>query len=133
MGFAVLCWTYQALCITSRRDTLEISDCILLMFSWIYQRFPSLCPPSRDLFVFPLVSRLVLSDHHSPRMLDLINELDRVGFNDFTWTPYILSTWRDIEPDWVTEEGEIETLRASIPIVLFMFVRYHHVDRVKRQ
>ncbi|MED6140151.1 hypothetical protein PIB30_090354 [Stylosanthes scabra] len=72
-------------------------------------------------------------DHHSRRMLDLRNELDRVGFSDFIWTSYILPTWRDIEPDWVTEDGEIETWRASVPIVLFMFFRYHHVDRVKRQ
>ncbi|MED6196485.1 hypothetical protein PIB30_048017 [Stylosanthes scabra] len=65
------------------------------MFSWIYQRFPSLCPPGRDLLVFPLVCRLnglgqSSQDLHSRRMLDLRNELDRVGFDDFMWTPYML-------------------------------------------
>ncbi|MED6174004.1 hypothetical protein PIB30_064889 [Stylosanthes scabra] len=41
--------------------------------------------------------------------------------------------WRDIEPGWVNEAGEIETWLVTIPIVLFMYVRFHHVDRVKRQ
>ncbi|MED6172572.1 hypothetical protein PIB30_051332 [Stylosanthes scabra] len=36
-------------------------------------------------------------------MLDLRNELDRVGFDDFMWTPYMSPAW------------------------------FHHVDRVKRQ
>ncbi|MED6163874.1 hypothetical protein PIB30_084218 [Stylosanthes scabra] len=81
--------------------------------TWLRQRVqatprdgasPSLCPPGRDLFVFPIVSRLnglgqSSREHHSRRMLDLRNELDRVGFDDFVWTPYILPTWRDIEPD----------------------------------
>ncbi|MED6150537.1 hypothetical protein PIB30_073290 [Stylosanthes scabra] len=34
---------------------------------------------------------------------------------------------------WVNEEGEIETWQATVPIVLFMYVRFHYVDRVKRQ
>ncbi|MED6224996.1 hypothetical protein PIB30_089486 [Stylosanthes scabra] len=41
--------------------------------------------------------------------------------------------WRDIDPGWITEEGEIETWRATVPIVLFMFLRFHHVDHMKRQ
>ncbi|MED6212070.1 hypothetical protein PIB30_079715 [Stylosanthes scabra] len=72
-------------------------------------------------------------DHHSGRMLHLRSELDRLRFDDFIWTPYMLPAWRAIEPDWVSEIGEIETWKASVPIVLFMFVRYHHVDRAKRQ
>ncbi|MED6162651.1 hypothetical protein PIB30_072582 [Stylosanthes scabra] len=44
-----------------------------------------------------------------------------------------LPAWRDIESSWVTKEGEIETWRATVPIVLFMNVRFHHVDRMKRQ
>ncbi|MED6160016.1 hypothetical protein PIB30_047556 [Stylosanthes scabra] len=41
--------------------------------------------------------------------------------------------WRAIEPAWVNEMGEIQTWLATVPIVLFMYVRFHHVDRVKRQ
>ncbi|MED6110280.1 hypothetical protein PIB30_041471 [Stylosanthes scabra] len=41
--------------------------------------------------------------------------------------------WRTIEPAWVNEAGEIQTWLATVPIVLFMYVRFHHVDRVKRQ
>ncbi|MED6128191.1 hypothetical protein PIB30_095211 [Stylosanthes scabra] len=72
-------------------------------------------------------------DTQTRRMLDLRNELDRVGFNDFVWTPYMSSAWQDIELGWVNEEGEIKTWLATVPIVLFMYVRFHHVDRVKRQ
>ncbi|MED6112970.1 hypothetical protein PIB30_066649 [Stylosanthes scabra] len=108
-------------------DNLETSGCLPLVISWIYQRFPRFCPPGRDLMVFPLVSRLsglgqISRDTHTRRMLDFRNELDRVGIDD-----------RAIEPDWVNEVGEVETWLAAVPIVLFMYVRFHHVDRVKRQ
>ncbi|MED6185937.1 hypothetical protein PIB30_061944 [Stylosanthes scabra] len=67
-------------------------------------------------------------------MLDFRNELDRVGFDDvrlpdlikgslFVWTPYMSPQWRDIEPGWVNEVGDIETWLATVPIVLFMYVR----------
>ncbi|MED6125831.1 hypothetical protein PIB30_072319 [Stylosanthes scabra] len=72
-------------------------------------------------------------DTHTRRMLDFRNELDRVGFDDFMWTPYMSPKWRDIEPGWVNEAGEIETWLATVPIVLFMYVRFHHMDCVKRQ
>ncbi|MED6225472.1 hypothetical protein PIB30_094065 [Stylosanthes scabra] len=60
----------------------------------------------------PLVSRLnglgrSSRDHHSRRMLHVRSELDRIGFDDFIWTPYILSSWRAVEPDWVSEVGEL--------------------------
>ncbi|MED6209073.1 hypothetical protein PIB30_051199 [Stylosanthes scabra] len=71
-------------------------------------RFPSWCPPGRDLLIFPLVSRLnglgqSSRDHHSRRMLHLRNKLNRIEFDYFIWTPYILPAWRAIEPDWVNE------------------------------
>ncbi|MED6122360.1 hypothetical protein PIB30_039032 [Stylosanthes scabra] len=101
-------------------------------------RFPSLCQPGRDIVVFPLASRLnglphPSRDTHTQRMLELRYQLDRIGFDEFVWTPYTLPAWRDIEPDWVREEGEVETWRAVVPIFLFMFVRFHHADRLKRQ
>ncbi|MED6114256.1 hypothetical protein PIB30_078617, partial [Stylosanthes scabra] len=73
--------TNNHLCIASRRDNLEMSGCLPLVISWIYQRFPSFCPPSRDLLCFPLVSRLndlgqTSRDTYTRRMLDLRNELD---------------------------------------------------------
>ncbi|MED6150745.1 hypothetical protein PIB30_075505 [Stylosanthes scabra] len=116
-GSAVLCWTYHHLCIASRRDNLEMSGCLPLVISWIYQRFPRFCPPDRDLMVFPLVSRLsglgqISRDTHTRRMLDFRNELDRVGVDDFVWTPYMAPHWRAIEPGWVNEVGEVETWLA---------------------
>ncbi|MED6196019.1 hypothetical protein PIB30_043286 [Stylosanthes scabra] len=66
-------------------------------------------------------------------MLDFRNELDRVSVDDFVWTPYMVPHWRVIEPGWVNEVGEVETWLAAVPIVLFMYVRFHHVDHIKRQ
>ncbi|MED6201646.1 hypothetical protein PIB30_097090, partial [Stylosanthes scabra] len=51
----------------------------------------------------------------------------------FVWTPYMTPQWRAIEPAWVHEAAEIQTWLATVPIVLFMYVRFHHVDRVKGQ
>ncbi|MED6173209.1 hypothetical protein PIB30_057097 [Stylosanthes scabra] len=72
-------------------------------------------------------------DTHARRMLDFRNELDRVGVDDFVWTPYMAPQWRVMEPGWVNEVGGIETWLSTVPIVLFMYVRFHHVDLVKRQ
>ncbi|MED6139058.1 hypothetical protein PIB30_080291 [Stylosanthes scabra] len=66
-------------------------------------------------------------------MLEFQNELDQVGVDDFVWTPYMAPPRRVMEPGWVNEVGEIKTWLATVPIVLFMYVRFHHVDRVKRQ
>ncbi|MED6158954.1 hypothetical protein PIB30_037763 [Stylosanthes scabra] len=66
-------------------------------------------------------------------MLELRHQLDRIAFDEFVWTPYALPAWRDIEPDWVHEDGETETWRAVVPLLLFMYARFHHVDQVKRQ
>ncbi|MED6213233.1 hypothetical protein PIB30_091196 [Stylosanthes scabra] len=46
-------------------------------------------------------------DTHARWQLELRNELDRVGVDDFVWTPYTAPQWRSIEPAWVNEAGEI--------------------------
>ncbi|MED6210002.1 hypothetical protein PIB30_059976 [Stylosanthes scabra] len=73
---------------------MEMSGCLPLVLSWIYQRFPRFCPPGRSVMVFPLVSRLnglalTTRDTHARRQLEFRNELDRVGVDDFVWTPYM--------------------------------------------
>ncbi|MED6110279.1 hypothetical protein PIB30_041470 [Stylosanthes scabra] len=70
-----------------RRDNMEMNDFLPLVLSWIYQRFPRFCPPSRSVMVFPLVSRLnglaqTSRDTHARRQLEFQNELDRVGVDD---------------------------------------------------
>ncbi|MED6158371.1 hypothetical protein PIB30_032232 [Stylosanthes scabra] len=74
----------------------------------------------------------ISQDTHARRQLEFQNELDQVGVDDFVRTPYMAPQWRAIEPDWVNEVGEIQTWLATVPIVLFMYIRFHHVDRVKR-
>ncbi|MED6159390.1 hypothetical protein PIB30_041958 [Stylosanthes scabra] len=66
-------------------------------------------------------------------VVEFRNELDWVGVDDFVLTPYMAPQWGAIEPAWVNEADEIQTWLATVPIVLFMYVRFHHVDRVKRQ
>ncbi|MED6114890.1 hypothetical protein PIB30_084936 [Stylosanthes scabra] len=93
----------------------------------------------RNVLVFPLIARLnglgkSSRNHHSRRILQVRNELDRLGLDDVIYMDSLhLTRFARLWPDWVTEDGETETWRATVPIVLFMFVNYHHVDRVKRQ
>ncbi|MED6138098.1 hypothetical protein PIB30_071108 [Stylosanthes scabra] len=61
-------------------------------------------------------------DTHAQRMLDFRNELDRVGVDDFVWTPYMAPHWRIIEPGWVNEVGEVETWLATVPIKVVKLV-----------
>ncbi|MED6206862.1 hypothetical protein PIB30_030633 [Stylosanthes scabra] len=123
---------------------MEMSGCLPLVLSWIYQRFPRFCPPGRNVMGFSLVSRLnglalTTRDTHGRRQLEFRNELDRVGVDDvripklFVWTPYMTPQWRAIEPAWVHEAAEIQTWLATVPIVPFMYVRFRHIDRVKGQ
>ncbi|MED6201012.1 hypothetical protein PIB30_090827 [Stylosanthes scabra] len=72
-------------------------------------------------------------DHHVGKILRLRYKIDTLHFDDFIWTPYTLPVWGGLYPAWVSEEGEVETWRASVSIVCFMFVQYHPADRVKRQ
>ncbi|MED6148138.1 hypothetical protein PIB30_050329 [Stylosanthes scabra] len=60
-GSAVLCWIYHHLCIASRRDNLEMSGCLSLVISWIYQR-PSTLPP----YVSVEWPKLDISGHSRP-------------------------------------------------------------------
>ncbi|MED6141135.1 hypothetical protein PIB30_100332, partial [Stylosanthes scabra] len=76
---------------------------------------------------------LTTRDTHARRQLEFRNELNRISVNDFVWTPYIAPQWCAIDPAWVNEAGEIQTWLATVPIILFMYVRFHHADRVKRQ
>ncbi|MED6157615.1 hypothetical protein PIB30_024930 [Stylosanthes scabra] len=51
----------------------------------------------------------------------------------FAWTPYDALAWDALRPAWMLTEEEQRTWLAVVPIVCFMYVRMHHVDRVKRQ
>ncbi|MED6187066.1 hypothetical protein PIB30_072885 [Stylosanthes scabra] len=107
------------------RGTTDIAGCVPLIMSWIYQRFPTFCPEARDVIAFPLVSRHMLTgyrqmnrDSHERRM--------------FAFTPYDDQAWDALRPAWMLTVEEQLTWRAAVPIVCFMFVQMHHVDRVKR-
>ncbi|MED6200018.1 hypothetical protein PIB30_081244 [Stylosanthes scabra] len=86
----------------------------------------------KDMFSLSLLSQ-TSRDHHVGRISRLRYEIDTLRFDDFIWTPYILSVWGGICPAWISDEGELQTWRASVSIVCFMFVQYHPANRVKRQ
>ncbi|KAL4306951.1 hypothetical protein AHAS_Ahas16G0229600 [Arachis hypogaea] len=56
-GFELLSHTYHSLYDIAWCDVMDIIRCILLMFSWIYHRFPSFCPVGYDALKFLLASR----------------------------------------------------------------------------
>ncbi|MED6161241.1 hypothetical protein PIB30_058872 [Stylosanthes scabra] len=95
--------------VSLRRDNLEMGGCL------------PLCKLNR--------LGQISWDTHARRTLEFRNELDRVGVDDFVWTPYMTPQWRVMEPGWVNEVGEIETWLATVPIVLFMS-RDHQIQIV---
>ncbi|MED6109543.1 hypothetical protein PIB30_034768 [Stylosanthes scabra] len=72
-------------------------------------------------------------DNHERRMVQISAELDWLGVHEFACTPYNAPAWDALRPAWMLTEEEQRTWRAVVPIVCFMYVRMHHVDRVKRQ
>ncbi|MED6126717.1 hypothetical protein PIB30_081069, partial [Stylosanthes scabra] len=81
---------------------VEMSGCLPLVLSWIYQRFPRFCPPGRSVMVFPLVSRLnglalTTRDTQSRRQLEFRNELDRVGVDDVR-IPELVDDFLRVDP-----------------------------------
>ncbi|MED6160812.1 hypothetical protein PIB30_054803 [Stylosanthes scabra] len=72
-------------------------------------------------------------DMHDRRMIAARADLDRVGLAQFVCTPYDDPAWDALRLAWMLTVEEQLTWRAVVPIVGFMYVRMHHVDRVKRQ
>ncbi|MED6213443.1 hypothetical protein PIB30_093395 [Stylosanthes scabra] len=106
--------------------------------SWIYQRFLQWCPAQRNVVTFPLAARLNGMrqenwDRHETRMLTARLDLDRLGLAQFACTPYVDPAWDALRPAWMLTVEEQRTWRVVVPIVCFMYVRMHHVDRVKKQ
>ncbi|RYQ93247.1 hypothetical protein Ahy_B09g099517 [Arachis hypogaea] len=125
-GSAVLAWTYHSLCHAAHRRTTDITGCTPLL------RFPRLCPPDRAVYMFPMAARLIgleqqTMDYHQQRLLRWRQNLDRVLFDEFVWTPYNDPVFQGICPQWLREEAEWETWMSVIPLVCFNIVE------VKRQ
>ncbi|MED6172487.1 hypothetical protein PIB30_050533 [Stylosanthes scabra] len=128
------CWLFP----DNDRATTDIAGYSPLMMSWIYQRFPPWCLDVRNVVVFPLASMLNglrqgNRDTHETHLVNLRLDLDRLGVNEFACTSYDDLAWDALRPPWMLPDEEQRTWRAVVPIVCFMYVRMHHVDRVKRQ
>ncbi|MED6161264.1 hypothetical protein PIB30_059132 [Stylosanthes scabra] len=72
-------------------------------------------------------------DSHERRMVQIRSRLDQLGVHEFACTPYEDQAWDALRPVWMLTDVEQLTWHAAVPIVCFMFVRMHHVDKVKRQ
>ncbi|MED6140904.1 hypothetical protein PIB30_098036 [Stylosanthes scabra] len=72
-------------------------------------------------------------DRHDTRMVATRFALDRLVVHEFVCTPYDNPAWDALRPAWMLTVEEQMTWRAVVPIVCFMYVGMHHVNRVKRQ
>ncbi|QHO28689.1 uncharacterized protein DS421_7g218880 [Arachis hypogaea] len=137
-GSGVLAWTYQSLCLVAQRGITDIASCTPLLMSWIYQRFSQWCPPNRGVYQYPLATRLVglqqqSRDQHQVRVLYYRVSIDQLRFDEFAWRVYDDLALQALCPHWLCEEKEQGTWLLAVSIVCFNIVRFHQVDRVKRQ
>ncbi|RYQ92291.1 hypothetical protein Ahy_B09g098476 [Arachis hypogaea] len=133
-GSAVLTWTYESLCSVAQRGITDITGCTPLLMSWIYQRFSQWCPPDRRIYQYPLAERMSQSrDQHEARVLRWRVSIDRLRFDEFAWRVYDDLSLQTLCLPWFCDEEEWGTWLSAVPLVCFIIVRFHHVDRVKRQ
>ncbi|KAF7806811.1 serine/threonine-protein phosphatase 7 long form-like protein [Senna tora] len=144
-GSAVLGTLYRELCKAANPETEEISGCLSLLHVWAWDRFPKLAPPRpppRDPLAHiyqplpPLAARwqgmfttarpATLSHQMYRQMID---QMDECG--DIDWTPYSSMLERGQIPNEYLQHPEI--WRASVPLLNFAIVEWHHSDRVLRQ
>ncbi|KAF7814557.1 serine/threonine-protein phosphatase 7 long form-like protein [Senna tora] len=144
-GSAVLGTLYRELCKATNPETEEIAGCLSLLHVWAWDRFPKLAPPRpppRDPLAHiyqplpPLAARWqgmlttarpATSSHHMYRQM--IDRMDECG--DIDWTPYSSMLERGEIPNEYLQHPDI--WRASVPLVNFAIVEWHHSDRVLRQ
>ncbi|RYR07195.1 hypothetical protein Ahy_B05g074511 [Arachis hypogaea] len=147
-GSTVLAWTYQSLCLAAQRGVTDIAGCTPLLMSWIYQRFFQWCPRGRGVYQYPLAAKY-------PNISFLFHvklcywwacssrvgtstrpESCSIGFPSIGYGSmrvYDDLVLQDLCPLWFREEAEWGTWLLAVSIVCFNIVRFHHVDRVKRQ
>ncbi|KAF7806398.1 serine/threonine-protein phosphatase 7 long form-like protein [Senna tora] len=144
-GSAVLGTLYRELCKAANPETEEIAGCLSLLHVWAWDRFPKLAPlrpPPRDPLAHiyqplpPLAARWqgmlttarpATSSHHMYRQM--IDRMDECG--DIDWTPYSSMLERGEIPNEYLQHPDI--WRASVPLVNFAIVEWHHSDRVLRK
>ncbi|KAF7803406.1 serine/threonine-protein phosphatase 7 long form-like protein [Senna tora] len=144
-GSAVLDTLYRELCKAANPETEEIVGCLSLLHVWAWDRFPKLAPPRpppRDPLAHiyqplpPLAARWqgmlttarpATSSHHMYQQM--IDRMDECG--DIDWTPYSSMLERGEIPNEYLQHPDI--WRASVPLVNFAIVEWHHSDRVLRQ
>ncbi|RYR21162.1 hypothetical protein Ahy_B03g066427 [Arachis hypogaea] len=135
---AVLAWTYHSLCFVAHRGTTDIAGCTLLLMSWIYQRFSQWCPPDRQVYMYPMTTRLIgltqqSRDQHEMRVLRCPLSLDQLLMNEFVWMPYNDPILHVVCPPWFIDEAEWGTWMSVVSLVCFNIVEFHQVDRAKCQ
>ncbi|KAL4391066.1 hypothetical protein AHAS_Ahas03G0207900 [Arachis hypogaea] len=73
--------SYHSLYTAPSRDMTDITECMPLLLSWIYHRFPFFSPGGYNVVRFPLASRLTglgqqSRDHHDGRIQSLRRCID---------------------------------------------------------
>nr|KYP38834.1 Serine/threonine protein phosphatase 7 long form isogeny [Cajanus cajan] len=135
-GSAVLADLYRELCVATNYDHKEISGACVLLQLWAWYRMPYFAPLMRPLNIVgvPLGARWN-SALHAPReeqkktIVQIRDALDKMKDKDFVWQPYFQYFYS--LPSYCVENTNI--WRASVPLIDFHIIEYHHPDRVMRQ
>ncbi|MED6170020.1 hypothetical protein PIB30_026737 [Stylosanthes scabra] len=115
---------FKSLYSASERRITDIVGCVPLILSWIYHRFPEMCPPKFAIDTWPLAERLI----GARDVQDVLRWRTRI--DRFPWTPYDTPEIQARIPDWMRSQHEVHTWRSAMLLVCFNFVGMHHIDRV---
>ncbi|MED6114613.1 hypothetical protein PIB30_081988 [Stylosanthes scabra] len=134
-GSATLAWLYKILCRASSRKVVQLARPLALLKSWIFWRFPSLCPHGFDDIRWPLAARwggfLPSSDEKAPRVLQLRHRLDMLRESDFVWVSYSALNVVGMVDLAILEENHMHVWRPVTAMIYFGVIEWHHIDQVE--
>ncbi|XP_028766536.1 serine/threonine-protein phosphatase 7 long form homolog [Neltuma alba] len=143
-GSAVLAHLYRELCNATNPTEDGIGGCLSLLHLWAWDRFPMLAPqqpryPDPQSDIYPLLPPLGFrwkNVRQNPRPLaaSLIRYrsfLDKMTDDEIIWQPYESPYVRQLIPEYCLTIPEI--WRASVPLICFNIIEWHHPDRVLQQ
>ncbi|XP_074268634.1 serine/threonine-protein phosphatase 7 long form homolog [Silene latifolia] len=148
-GSATLAYLYRHLCTASRRGSIEIGGCLLLMQLWSWEHIsigrPTIMLPQIEGEENPIGSQVVpgvdplgcrwlrVDRSYTDHLLGLVtfrHALDTMTDSMFTWEPYSREVLA-LLPDICTEDPYEWIVNA--PLICFEAVEWHYAERVVRQ
>ncbi|KAG8482333.1 hypothetical protein CXB51_027309 [Gossypium anomalum] len=133
-GSAVLATLYKEMCGATRPNKAKIGDCLSLLQSWAWFRFPFLRPRVDHPYTFPLIKRWNHSASYVriPTSLENIRlVLDQRSEAQFQWTLYEDPAIPGVIPDEFLQNPN--AWHVKVTLVNYATVEMHQSDRVLRQ